>query len=237
MVNPTAAAATATPAKTTATATSTPTKTPTKTATQAPTQATPSAATQAANARTLGAQALAAGQYDAAVAHYDDALRLAPGDAEAAAGRTKAVAARDAIKRRFVPGATSVKSAKQGKADLTGFESSDVKVAGALEYSGRIDFEVHPEHVKAGEAYSIKVFLINDGKKEFKIGSVAVSYVSNGNKTSGQANPRVKSVNPQGNILLDEFPGTWADGVTSWSMEVIVTSNRGDTFRNQLTWK
>jgi len=29
----------------------------------------------------------------------------------------------------------------------------------------------------------------------------------------------------------------WADGVTSWSMEVTVSSQRGDTFRNKVTWR
>jgi hypothetical protein len=209
----------------------------TKTAGPTSAPSTPNPAALAAAAKDQGDRALTAGQFDAAVGHYDEALRLSPGHPDATAGRAKAIAARDAGKRRFVPGTTSVKSAKQGKADLTGFESSDVKVAGALEYSGRIDFEVKPERVKPGDPYTIRVFLTNDGKKELKIGSVNVSYVSNGNKSGGPVSPRVKQVAPQANVLLEEFPGTWGEGTTSWSMEVVIASNRGDTFRNQLTWK
>jgi len=232
---PTAAATTAAPTAATPRAATPRATATTKAATTAP--ATPNPAALASAARDQGDHALAAGQFDVAIGHYDEALRLAPGHADAAAGRAKAVAARDAGKRRFVPGTTSVKSAKQGKADLTGFESSDVKVAGALEYSGRIDFEVKPDRVKPGDPYTIRVFLTNDGKKELKIGSVTVSYVANGNKSGGPVNARAKQVAPQANVLLEEFPGVWGEGTTSWSMEVVIASNRGDTFRNQLTWK
>ena len=243
MVNPTAAATAAptavAPTVATPRAATTPRATGTAAKTAAPTAApaTPNPAALAAAAKDQGDRSLAAGQLDAAVGHYDEALRLSPGHPEATAGRAKAVAARDSAKRRFVAGTTSVKSAKQGKADLTGFESSDVKVAGALEYSGRIDFEVKPERVKAGDPYTIRVFLTNDGKKELKIGSVTVGYTSNGNKSGGPVTPRAKQVAPQANVLLEEFPGVWSEGTTSWSMEVVIASNRGDTFRNQLTWK
>jgi hypothetical protein len=217
----------------------TPAKAPTKSAqaTAPPTVAPPNPAMLAAASKGEGQKALAAGQYDAAIGFFDEALRLAPGDADATAGRARAVAARDASRKRFVAGTTSVKSGKAGKADLSGFESSDVKVAGALETSGQISFEVKPDHVKPGESYVVRVTLKNDGKKDFKIAGVTISTMANGNKSGGPVSPRAKEVNPQATVVLEELPGVWGESTTSWSMEVVVTSNRGDTFRNQLSWR
>jgi len=82
------------------------------------------------------------------------------------------------------------------------------------------------------------VYLKNDGKKTFKIASVLVNTMVNGSKAGGgPVSPRAKEVDPLQNVLLEELPGVWGEATTSWSMEVVVTSNRGDTFRNQLSWK
>jgi hypothetical protein len=44
-------------------------------------------------------------------------------------------------------------------------------------------------------------------------------------------------VGTQQRVLLQEVPGVWPESVNSWALEVVVTSNRGDTFKNQLTWR
>jgi len=31
--------------------------------------------------------------------------------------------------------------------------------------------------------------------------------------------------------------GVWQDGTTSWNLDVAVVSDRGDTFKNQVTWR
>jgi hypothetical protein len=31
--------------------------------------------------------------------------------------------------------------------------------------------------------------------------------------------------------------GSWKDGTTSWSAEVMVTANKGDSLKNTISWK
>ena len=32
-------------------------------------------------------------------------------------------------------------------------------------------------------------------------------------------------------------PGSWKDGTTSWSAEVLVTANKGDSLKNTISWR
>lgn len=237
---PSVAPSAATPSPAGPRATPTPTKTPK--GTPAPTTAKESPETQRLQqvALVLGQaeQAAAAQQWDTAVGRYDEVLRLDPQNGAATAGRAKAAGIRDSLKRRFLPGTSVVQSAKGSKGgDLSGFESSDVKVAKAPDYSGRLDFEVSPANVKPGDAYTVKIFFTNDGKKSFKIGTLTVTTTANGSTTGGPAAGRGREIASQDRVALDQVPGVWAEGVTSWRMEVIVTSTGGDSVKNQLVWK
>ena len=49
--------------------------------------------------------------------------------------------------------------------------------------------------------------------------------------------PKVKELEPQQKAVLHEVTGTWPDDVKSWNLQIVVTSDRGDTFRNQVTWR
>jgi hypothetical protein len=182
--------------------------------------------------------ALAAQKYDAAAALYDEALKLDPGSERARSGKTSALAGAAVFKKSFVPGRTSVQSGKAAKGSISGFDSEDVSVAKAPDYSGRIEFEANPAHVKPGDNYSVKVFLVNDGKKAFKIGGLNIGTVVNGARSGGgTVSAPTSEVGTQQRVLLQEVPGVWPESVNSWALEVVVTSNRGDTFKNQLTWR
>ena len=141
------------------------------------------------------------------------------------------------LKKSFVAGKTTVKSGKAAKGGPAGFDSEDVNLAKAPDYSGRVEFEVSPAHVKPGDAYTVRVFLTNDGKKSFKIGSLSVTTNANGSKSGGPANAAVKEVQPQQRVSLQETSGTWQEGTSSWSLEVDVVSDHGDSFKNQVTWR
>jgi hypothetical protein len=180
--------------------------------------------------------AAAAHSYDQAAGFYDDALKLDPSNAKATAGKTAAIASAASFKKTFVSGKTVVSSGKAAKA-LSGFDSEDVSVSKAPDYSGRIEFEVTPRNVKPGDNYSVKVFLTNDGKKSFKIGSLNVTTTANGSKTGGPASSSVKEVQPQQRVSLQETSGAWQDGTNSWNLEVAVVSDHGDTFKNTVTWR
>jgi FHA domain len=195
----------------------------------------PPAAAQAAALKAQAEAAFAAGQYDAAVAHYDEAQRLSPSD-DLLVGKTRAQVARDSMRRRFNAGVTTASGGKAG-GSISGFESSDVKVAKALDYSGRLDYEVTPEHVRPGVAYTIKVSLTNDGKKKWQVGNSAATAVMNGQKAPVTLTSSVREIEPQQKLPLGEITGTWPEGVNSWYLEVVVSSNRGDSFKSLLTWK
>jgi len=219
--------------------------TPTAKATAAPPPTTVSpavvqaqqAAAQAAGHVSRG-DALATGRdYAGAVAAYDEALKLEPANAKAAEGKALALAAAAALKKSFVAGRTSVQSGKAAKGGLSGFDSEDVSVAKAPDYSGRIDFEASPRNVKAGDSYTILAYLTNDGKKGFKIQGITVNTVANGARNAVPVSPRDRDLEPQQRVLLAELPGTWQADTKTWSVEVSVTSNRNDTFKNSLTWK
>jgi hypothetical protein len=184
-----------------------------------------------------GDSALAGHKYDAAVALYDEALRLEPGNARAVEGKVKAASGAASLRKSFVPGRTTVTGKSAGKA-VSGFESEDVSVARAPDYSGRLEFEANPPHVKPGDSYSVKVFLVNDGKKDFKIANLVVLTMVNGARSAGgTVGAPGNDIAPQQRLLLQELPGVWQEGVNTWSLDVQITSNRGDVFKSQLTWR
>lgn len=176
-------------------------------------------------------------RYDAAVGFYDEVLKLDPQNAQATEGKARAQGALAAAKRAFVPGRTLVDSGKSAKADLGGFDTSDVKVSKAPDYSGRLDFEVTPARVQPGDNYSVKVYLTNDGKKSFKIGGLTATIAVNGAKSGGAGSPQVKEVDSQARVLLQDLPGVWQPDVKTWTLEVVVTTTHGETFRNTITWR
>jgi hypothetical protein len=141
------------------------------------------------------------------------------------------------MKKTFVAGRTSVQSGKAGKGNMAGFDTEDVSLGKAPDYSGRIEFEVSPRNVKPGDSYTARVFLTNDGKKSFKIGTLNVTTTANGAKSGGPVASTVKEVQPQQRVALQEVTGVWQEGTTSWSLEVAVVSDHGDTFKNTVVWR
>jgi hypothetical protein len=178
-------------------------------------------------------QAEAASRPEEALRLYDEALKLDPGNARAVAGRAAALSAAAASRKRFAAGRTSVQSAKS-KGDLSGFDSADVQVADA---PGRIDFEATPSSVKPGDSYAVKIFFVNESKKTIKVRSLSVSTQTNGARSGGAAGPRVREIAPGQRAQLDEVTGVWKDGTSSWSVDVVLVSERNDTYRNQISWR
>lgn len=193
----------------------------------------------AAQVTTLLGQAEAASaarNYDGAAGFYEEVLKLDPQNPRATEGRSTAQNAAFSLRRSFVAGKTTVKSEKAAKGPA-GFDTEDVSVAKGLDYSGRIDFEASPRNVKPGDSYNVLVYLTNDGKKSFKVGTVSVTTTVNGAKSGGATPSKARELEPQQRVLMTELPGTWQASTTGWSLEVVVSSARGDTLRNVLTWK
>jgi len=189
-----------------------------------------------ANLMSQAHTATEAKNYDAAVSMYDEVLKLEPGNAAATSGRTAAINARNASRKTFVAGRTVVSTEQKAKGGLSGFDGADV-VQKSADFSGRLEFAMNPPNVKPGDSYRLTVALVNDGKKAIKISGMTYSFTVNGNKTGNPIMPKVKEVAPAQRVVLEELPGQLPTDATSWVAEVLVTANKGDSLKNQLTWK
>jgi len=182
--------------------------------------------------------ALAARQYDAALAHVDGALRLEPGNARATSLRRDVAQRRDLARRRFVAGRTAVDSEKTRKekqrGGLVGFDTD----ARTPDFLGRIEFEMSPASgIEANDAWTLRVFVVNQGAKPIRVTSLAVGTTVNGAGSGGPVTPAAREIAPQQRVLLGESTGTWRDGTTEWVAEATLTAPRNETLRNTLSWK
>jgi hypothetical protein len=134
-------------------------------------------------------------------------------------------------------GTGAVESLKPSQAQVPGFDAGGMGVKRAPEVPGRVDFEVSPPSVKAGDSYAVRVFLVNDGGKAIAIDALNVAMVADGRRSSRTMPPRARNVAPRERALLAELPGVWQDGLGSWALEVAVTSKRQDRYTNTLNWK
>jgi hypothetical protein len=212
---------------------------PAATAAAAPTPAAPTEAQLAqqrsAQVSTLLGQAdaaLAAHNLDQATSLFDQVLRLDPGNAKATAGKASAAAGAASLKKAFVSGKTAfIGKPKKGPAGFGDNEAPDP------DYQGRIDYEFTPASVKPGDAFSAKVYLVNEGKRSIKVNTMSLTTVANGQRTPGPGNAQTKDVAAGQKGLLATVSGTWREGTTSWSLEAIVTNARGEIYNSRVTWR
>jgi tetratricopeptide (TPR) repeat protein len=136
-------------------------------------------------------------------------------------------------RRSFVSGETVIHSGAQKKGPA-GFDTEDVNVN--PDFLCRIRFDPTPAAVRAGENYSLKVFLLNDGDKTIKIRDLTLATTANGSRSAKPATPQAREVAGRQAALLVDVTGVWED-VASWSLEAAVASQKGDVCRNQVVWK
>lgn len=159
-------------------------------------------------------------------------LTLAPPEAPA-----PAAPALPPAQRRFVLERTAVESKKRASGGLDGFESESVDLKRAPDVLGRVEFDVQPPQVKPGDRFTVSVYLINDGKKDIRLKDMFVATNVNGRLTSGPAAPRSREIPPKGKTVIGTFSDTWRDTIATWAMDVTVTSDRGDVYKNQIIWR
>jgi len=203
-------------------------------------------------------EALSAQKYDAALGFYDEVLKVDPQNARAGLGRTGALTARATAQaaagaapqhlaapgKSFVAGKTSAQSVETSAASSvpSGFEESSKVTARrgtqAAQLPGKIVFEVRPDPVRPGERYSVTVFFNNEGGASIPLKDMAVTTIINGKRANGVVPVSVAEVAPrQKAVLLSQPDNIWREEFTSWSMEVTVHTARGETYRNQVTWR
>ncbi len=232
-------AATLAPASGTPPPTPRPTPTPKRTATPPPAQATQPSAASARTQRVAGLlgeadSAVQGGRHDAAVRLYEQVLEIDPANAQASAGKDRATAAAAAGRKTFVGSRTAVRTGRgKGK---PGFEAGGVSVA-EPDYSGRIQFEVNPARVKAGDSYKVRIYLTNDGKKPYRIEGLEVVISINGTAQTQAAQPPREELGPGNRITMAEISAVWPEGVQAWYSEVQVSTDHGDSFKSRVTWK
>jgi hypothetical protein len=64
-----------------------------------------------------------------------------------------------------------------------------------------------------------------------------VATTLNGTLSAGPVAPRLREVAPRQRDVIGVFSDTWKPTVASWAMDVTVTSDRGDVYKNQVAWK
>ena len=197
--------------------------------------------------------AMAAKQYEAAIAFYNRILEMDPNHQAALIGKTGAIGAKsqaDAAAsgprpggavRSFVFGKTEAKGTEQG--GLVGFEDSagvDVKKGTqAAELPGKIVFEANPAAPKPGERFKVSVFLSNEGSQAIQLATMTVATVLDGKRQSGPVPLSVTTVAPGQRAPVFQTPGdqVWKEGTQSWTMEIVLRTAKGETYRNALSWK
>jgi len=197
--------------------------------------------------------AMAAKQYEAAIAFYNRILDTDPNNQAALIGKTGAIGAKsqaDAAAsgarpggavHSFVFGKTEAKGTEQG--GLVGFEDSAgvnvKKGTQAAELPGKIVFEAIPASPKPGERFKISVFLSNEGSQAIQLATMTVATVLDGKRQSGPVPLSVTTVAPGQRATVFQTPGeqVWKEGTQSWTMEIVLHTTKGETYRNVLSWK
>ncbi len=122
--------------------------------------------------------------------------------------------------------------------DLAGFDTGDADLRKAPDFLGRVEFEMSPASgLEAGAAWTLRVYVVNDGKKPIRVQGVTVGTTVNGTGGGGPVPPRAREIAPQQRSLVAEATGSWREGTTSWSTEVTVTAGKGDSLKNTIGWR
>ncbi len=213
-------------------------------------------ATQVNDLLSKADNALQGQNYDAAITLYDEVLKLDNQNQRAALGKTNAVGARavalaaaGAGGMRTGAGKTFVSARTQASSSETrssgnvpdGFEDTAginvKKGTQAADLPGKVNFDVDPAQVKAGEKYTVKIYFANEGAAPIQIKEMFITTTVGIKKVGGPVPPMVKDVAPQQKALLLSLPDYWREDTSNWSMEVIVRTMRGETYKNTVTWK
>jgi serine/threonine-protein kinase len=250
---PTRASVEPTPAATAAVPTAVP-PLPTALPTRAPAPATPAPAPRSAQVNALLSRAddaLLASNYAAAIAAYDEALGLDGQNAQARQGRSSAIqaqtlalAAHSTVSgKTFVSGKTKATSAetKAASAGPEGFETGgEVAVKSGTQVAllpGKVVFDVDPARVKPGDAYKIRIYLLNEGNAPIQVQGLSIATTINGKSVRGAVPPLAKDVAPRQRALLREVSDLWKEETTAWSMEATVRTIKSEVYTNQVTWQ
>jgi serine/threonine protein kinase len=196
--------------------------------------AAPQPGAQVANLLAQAEAAVAANRHEQAVAHFDEVLKLEPQHTKALEGRATALAIASSLKKTFVAGKTSF-FAKPKRGEAPGFGGSEEQ--GDADYLGRIEFEFTPSAVKPGDSFRATVSFVNEGKKTVKIRALTAHTLLNTSRTQVAKEAETKEISPQQRGRLFELQETWKGGTKAWNLVVVINSERGESYRAELSWR
>ena len=175
-------------------------------------------------------------EFEKAIPLFEQALSIDPANGKAKTGLESARAAQAALARSFVLGKTQVEGGA-ARGDIKAFDSRDVSVRKPVEVPGQVEVEAAPSHVKPGDGVHFKVWLSNQGAKPIKLAGLNVATTIDTVRTSGPLTPLVREVAPKQRVLVAEISSSWKPVAATWRMEVQITSDKGETYTNLLSWK
>ena len=153
--------------------------------------------------------------------------------APATPSEPEVAAAASEPRRSFQLGSVRIQSRSAGKG-LAGFEDSDVSVQKAAELQGRIDIDVSPAAVRAGDSYNLKATFTNVGRKPLKIKEATLTFRVNGDTRVQKVESPSREAAPNETVPIADSGGVWEAGIQTWQVEVAVTSDKGETCRREL---
>jgi tetratricopeptide (TPR) repeat protein len=205
-----------------------------------------------------GDAALSSQKFDVAIAAFDEALKLDGSNQRAIMGKSTAVQARALAQaaaagaggggaavapgRSFASGKTVAQSIETRSGNVPeGFEDSPgvqvKKGSTAADLPGKINFDVDPDAPKAGDRYTVKIVLANEGNAPIQVADMVITTTINGRKVSGPVPVQTRDVAPGQKGLLLSNSQVWQEETSSWNMEVVVRTTRGERYSNSLSWK
>jgi hypothetical protein len=140
------------------------------------------------------------------------------------------------VSRAFVLGKTQAEGVP-AQGGVKSFDTRDVAVRKPIEVPGRVEVEASPAQVRTGDTLTLKVYLVNDGKKAIRIQSMNLATTVDDVRESAPANPLVKEVAPGARALVAEVANPWKQASRRWRFEAQIVSARGETYTNILSWR
>jgi hypothetical protein len=84
----------------------------------------------------------------------------------------------------------------------------------------------------------VNVVLVNEGQQAIPLASMTVATVLDGKRQSGPVPLSVTTVAPGQRAPVFQSPEqVWKEGTESWTMEIVLRTTKGETYRNTLAWK
>ena len=166
---------------------------------------------------------------------FDQALKADPGNSAATAGKAEVTARLAVLGRKFSMGATNTLGGKAAKGP-TGF---DLGGGGAVkaDISGQIRCTMAPASVEPGTRYTLQCSLLNIGAKGFKVeGVTGTENVDNTPRGAAAGSVPKQEVAPRAEAVIFETSGSWTAN-TSWRFEILVKTNKDESFRAAYNWR